>query len=566
MDDDSLEIVEEGDELRYGAAEGEEKDESFAPEDDLDDSDYSEGKGRKASGKKKGKGARKPSPGAGSKPAAATAGKKNKRVAAMEDDEIEPTVPSQLAAPSRTASKKVPKLTAEEKEQAKLDKKLEKQRAKAAEKRQKETAAAVAKAGRGGYAREEIAISFESSFAGTAQGRALMDGVSLEYALAKPSEVPIPNGIFWRRRKIVGVRHSAPTAAAEASGSSVPGMAVVNPGDHYVFEDEEGQLEPFVVVFWEGSTFVETLLSHGTDIIEEAVIAMRTALEPGTRVIFLIQGAAAYIHAAFERRKALERTASGVGGGRSAPLRLPPVTTQHAYESALMHLYVSRDLETKETITTQESVEYLRGLCRAIAENPYRSAPSALAVVTKIKVPKGGFAALAGGGGGAGSAAGGAGGAGTSDDDDTDSASASASGSASASSKPPKHGGGAKGVDVGETWLAMLQMIPGVSKDKALFIVRQYPSFRSLMEQYNRRDLTTEQKKDLLTDLPLRFGGKSRIRKISEDCFAFFSSEDANEVIGETVATIKAAAKQKKMAAAAEAIAAGAPPGARGGR
>jgi hypothetical protein len=546
-DDDSLEIIEQGDDSNDIAAEGSLSGTAEDGYDDSSDSDSDYSDDERPSGSKK----------ASAKRGFNTAVKKKKPAEAdTSHDSIEPTAPSAAKKPKK------PKLTAEEKAEAKAAK----LRAKEEQKRTNAQNRAVEKAGRGGYAREEIALSFEAGFAKTLQGKALSDGLMLEYAVIAPTEVPIPNAIFWRRRKIVGLKNAAVAGKKKAVASIVgaDGVAAVNPSENYIFQDDHGKLEPFVCIYWEGSTFVETLLSHGTDAIEEAVIAMRTALEPGTRVIFLIQGAAAYLYSSTERRKALERSASGAGAQRP---RLPAVTTQHAYDSALMHLYVARDLEIKETITTQESVEYLRGCTRAIAENPYRATPSALAVVTKVKVQKGGFAAMAG----SSSSAAGAGGAASMDEFDDDpysnygggdgggSAASAASAAGAAAAKVNKQGGGSKGIDVGETWLAMLQMIPGVSKDKALSIVREYPSFRALMDQYSRTDLTEEQKRDLLTDLPIRNGsGKTRIRKISEDCYSFFTSENAEEVIGESIASIKAAAQAaKKKAKAAAAGAAG---------
>jgi hypothetical protein len=372
------------------------------------------------------------------------------------------------------------------------------------------------------------------------------------------------------------------------------------------------RLLPLCLVPAAGETYVEALVAHGTDVMEEAITAMRAALPPGTRVLFIIEGAADYIGRRMKAADAARRRGA-------VP---PPTVTQDGYDAANMHLYVTVELEAKETVravlgalqlnelpggvegcvplslwvgmpgclgrkggcgggdcgailagrsasgraadrrrlhhtfapadsrlfllalsraasprrlplqtSTADTVEYLQGLTRAIAEYPYRMQPNALAVVTKVKVQRtvGGSSASA-----VSAAAGG-------DDDDDDGVGESAAAGAGAGSAGRR--GAGKRVDddrlvvstyeknLTETWMAQLQMIPGVSAVKAAAIVARYPTLRSLVDQYRDPALPQALKEGLLEDAMLDRSGK-KMGKLSRDVYRLFTTRNPEELIG----------------------------------
>jgi len=166
--------------------------------------------------------------------------------------------------------------------------------------------------------------------------------------------------------------------------------------------------------------------------------------------------------------------------------------TADALDYATLFLYVSAELEVKETLHERESAEYIVGLTRAIAKFPYEVADSALGCVTKVKAP-------GGGGGGDGG-----------------------------------DGDGARGKKTpADVWCAQLQMVPGVSAAKARTIVRRFPTFRALTDAYSSASLTVTEKQQLLQDIFKDDAGKgSRQAKLSLDLYRLFTTSDPNEVIG----------------------------------
>lgn len=183
--------------------------------------------------------------------------------------------------------------------------------------------------------------------------------------------------------------------------------------------------------------------------------------------------------------------------------------------------------------------EYLVGLTRAIAEQPYRMQPSALAVVSKKKVNvKAAAAASAAAAGAAAGAASDAGEHASDDDDDGDDGAASSSagggkrkatGSSSVSS-----GGGTRTSKKSrtETWFAQLQMVPGVSAARASAIVAKYPTLRSLVNVYRDPSVPVVTKETLLEDVDIRLGKKTKLTKLSKEIFIFFTTLDPTVVLG----------------------------------
>jgi len=184
--------------------------------------------------------------------------------------------------------------------------------------------------------------------------------------------------------------------------------------------------------------------------------------------------------------------------------------------------------------STADTVDYLQGLTRAIAEYPYRMQPSALAVVTKVKVQR----TLGGGSASAASAAAGAGGGEENDDDDAGGSAAAGAGAGSAG----RTGAGKRADDdrlvvstyekgLTETWMAQLQMIPSVSAVKAAAIVARFPTLRSLVDRYRDPSLPQAVKEGLLEDAMLDRSGK-KMGKLSRDVYRFFTTRNPEELIG----------------------------------
>ena len=91
-------------------------------------------------------------------------------------------------------------------------------------------------------------------------------------------------------------------------------------------------------------------------------------------------------------------------------------------------------------LNASETADHVVMLTRAIAEYPYRMNPSALACVTKVKVP--------------------------------------------GAAKIDADGERVKTKSTTETWIAQLQMIPGVSFAIAQAIAARYPTLRTLLDAY----------------------------------------------------------------------------------
>lgn len=272
---------------------------------------------------------------------------------------------------------------AEERSAARIAKQREKAEAKLQAKQAKMAALIAGRAARGGLAKVEIGISLESTFAASAEGREIADGLEggdddgkNVYQVLPPTLTDITNGIFWRRRKLDATavdpgrlrrQTSGASASAGGAGSAAAGGAGarsaasassaasagaaggLHDGD---FLDAAGTLEPFLVLFWRGVTYVDTLLARGTDAIEDALNAMRERLPVGTRITFLVQGAKNYLSKMSERAGSARRAAAdaGVGSGAGAGTVLPTITLD-GYEAANAHLYVTCDLQIKETVS-----------------------------------------------------------------------------------------------------------------------------------------------------------------------------------------------------------------------
>jgi hypothetical protein len=72
-------------------------------------------------------------------------------------------------------------------------------------------------------------------------------------------------------------------------------------------------------------------------------------------------------------------------------------------------------------------------------------------------------------------------------------------------------------------WLRMLQMIPGVSEDKAQSILDHFPTFTSLLRAYSDPTASRQAKEDLLAD---KLSGKHIERALSKRIFNVFCVDD----------------------------------------
>ncbi len=75
---------------------------------------------------------------------------------------------------------------------------------------------------------------------------------------------------------------------------------------------------------------------------------------------------------------------------------------------------------------------------------------------------------------------------------------------------------------------AQLQMIRGISAEKALRIVAKYPSAASLLRAYADPCLTTEERRDLLADV-ISPGRKERA--LSARVYDYYACEDPHAIV-----------------------------------
>lgn len=424
---------------------------------------------------------------------------------------------SDVSAASSKPRSKAPTAKAAEKAAAKAARdsaRAEKKAEKEAEKRSRASQRAVDRISRGGYKSQEIAVMMEDSLRYAQVGVAL--AAELE-AAAYHCLPPAPAASFVPAGDIAGVKCFYNTVHWRRR---VPDMARSTDKD-IVFTNDV-TVEPFVVVVHEGEYFVKLLIDEGTDGVEAQLSALRARVPPVTRVVYVIVGA----------RKAIERgqTKTARAGGD----RMLHTLTPDGFDAALMHLYVTSELEVKEVVSEAAAVEYLVGLTRAIAEMPYKMQPSSLAVVTKVRVNRvvampASFDPAAGGAPQRGASI-----AAYGYDEDSAPPIGSAAPVASSSAvagddawvmrKSTKK-------NTTETWCAMLQMIPGISETKASAIVAVYPTLRSLVNIYRDPAVSEKDKERLLEEIQFASTGR-RMGKVSRDVYKFFTSRDPDQLIG----------------------------------
>jgi hypothetical protein len=117
--------------------------------------------------------------------------------------------------------------------------------------------------------------------------------------------------VHWRRRKVDPVRTTAYR----------PGLAV----------------EPMAARLWPDASFLAAIVAGGTDAIAGGLAAERARLPGGSRLVYILEGL----------KDAARKWKRPAGSAGSACL---PAVTGDALDTALVHLYVSQELEYKETV------------------------------------------------------------------------------------------------------------------------------------------------------------------------------------------------------------------------
>ena len=126
--------------------------------------------------------------------------------------------------------------------------------------------------------------------------------------------------VHWRRRKLDPLRVT----------SFRPGLSV----------------EPFAARVFVDMAFVDRCLEGGTDAIEADLASERSVLPEGARMLYVLQGAKAAATKWGQRSEAEQRAL--LAGKRRKEARV--MISADALDYALLHLYVSAELEVKETV------------------------------------------------------------------------------------------------------------------------------------------------------------------------------------------------------------------------
>mmetsp|Transcript_4691 Transcript_4691/g.6955 ORF Transcript_4691/g.6955 Transcript_4691/m.6955 type:complete len:590 (-) Transcript_4691:143-1912(-) len=160
-------------------------------------------------------------------------------------------------------------------------------------------------------------------------------------------------------------------------------------------------------------------------------------------------------------------------------------TNEDELHDAIIWMLIEERIECSFTTTDQETIEYIKGLTRALSESPYTEQMTELQCIKKLK---------------------------------------STHSMITDDNRAMTPYDRAK-----DSWLRMLQQIKGLTEGMALRVVRHYPTVRSLMNMYEDPALTTDQKRALLATL-LKDGRRNMV-KISDSVYRLMTSEDPTELI-----------------------------------
>lgn len=106
-------------------------------------------------------------------------------------------------------------------------------------------------------------------------------------------------------------------------------------------------VEPYCAVVWPGTTFLQLLVDKGTDGASGRLAADRALLPEGARVFYVLEGTRAAVGAWAET---VRKRKQAHDEGRLLHLPPLPAVTTEALDFAMLFLYVSDDLEYKETV------------------------------------------------------------------------------------------------------------------------------------------------------------------------------------------------------------------------
>ena len=340
----------------------------------------------------------------------------------------------------------------------------------------------------GGFARDEVVLVLPrrmrrggaDAAVGAAWKAALSAGLTEEEGGSGVTASPfcVCDGDEWPplSTAVSWVRRTVDPRTVETSRGGVKAGASVGflPG---------GVVQPYGVRFFTGSEFIATLVSFGTDGLEQEASAVRAALPPGSSVYFLVEDAAGALS---DRQKAV--------GPRGANVSAAEV------DAATNFLYLTAGVQVIDVGRAAEVLPYIARICAAVAEAPYRSAPSSLATIVKVRVAKKGGAAAGGAGAPPGAPPG-----------------APASESSDEGGKRP----------ASNVWNAQLQMVPGVSAARAAAIAAAYPTPTSLVAAY--RGLPSDAAPLLLAEV---VPDAKPQRKMSSNVHAVMTGRDPGVVVG----------------------------------
>lgn len=66
-------------------------------------------------------------------------------------------------------------------------------------------------------------------------------------------------------------------------------------------------------------------------------------------------------------------------------------------------------------------------------------------------------------------------------------------------------------------WVSILMSIPGVSETKAIAIAKVYPTFKKLVAEFKRHDLSDKQKRTMLSEVEVEFtAGDEKVKRVGK--------------------------------------------------
>lgn len=257
----------------------------------------------------------------------------------------------------------------------------------------------------------------------------------------------------------------------------------------------DSAIEPVLLLVWHGDRLARRILSGGGAALEQDARTIRSVSPPGTRVLVAVVAMPEALLALGADRRG---PAVGLGGAGEGKGHARGMLTMGEVEDAIAGWYVQHGVEARLLDGADQLGAWVGALTRAVGEQPYRTKPTALAAVHKVRAT--GLQDLLGEGG---ALLPGEEGGGGEEEDAEDEEEGGGAGGRKGGAPPAKKGrfGGGKGAaaqaasraaarrkrqDPRAVFFCQLQMIPGLSASKAVNVVKKYPSMVALMEAYDR--------------------------------------------------------------------------------